>query len=79
MVDSGTGQARSASSRPVDADLDQLVPARQRRGLRRPPAAAELAGQVGHDHVGPGQRDPAVGGQAVVGDAAGAARAGRPR
>ena len=48
---------------------DELVPAAQRGGLGRHPGA-ELPGQRGHHHVGPGQRDPAVGGQAVVRDAA---------
>ncbi len=52
---------------PVHADPDQPVPGRQRlRRLGDPPA--ELARQLGYHDIGAGQRDPAVGGQAVVGD-----------
>jgi hypothetical protein len=53
----------------VNRHGDDLVPPAQPGGLRRH-HAAELPAQVRHHHVGPGQRDPPVGGQAVVGDAA---------
>ena len=72
------GIARSAASRPSTGHGDDLVPPAQRGGLGRHPGA-ELPGQRGHHHVGPGQRDPAVGGQAVVRDAAVPHRAGPRR
>ncbi len=56
----------------VDRHGDDLVPPAQPGGLRRHPVAEipELRAKRRDHHVRPGQRDPAVGGQAVVGHAA---------
>ena len=68
MVDSGTGQARRASSRPSTGTVTRRVAGGQWRGVGRHPR--RLRFREGRDHhVGACQGDPAVGGQAVVGDA----------
>ncbi len=53
----------------VDGHGDDLVPPAEPSRLGRDPVA-ERAVQGGHHHVGAGQGHPAVGGQAVMGDAA---------
>ena len=66
MLDSGTGQPRSASARPSVLTLTSVCrPGQPGRLLRHP--GAERSRQLGHDHIRPGQRDAPVGGQAVVG------------
>jgi hypothetical protein len=53
----------------VDRHGDDRMTAAQRGGLRRDPAA-EITSKARDDDVGPGQRHPSVGGQAVVRDPA---------
>src|ERR1700761_1645160 len=52
----------------VDRDGDQVVAGGQRGGVGGDPGGL-LFGELGEHDVRRGQRDPAVGGQAVVGDA----------